>query len=1232
MEKVLLSGYGAELAIKSTEYRALDDTRVKGEASHKNDEDDSQNRPDEIEGFVFSSLKKNFPDLEKKLDEYQLHLMESLKEIATFKVWELQDMSLQAAKKIVSSPKEDQLRLLIDISQNFPSLSRMLVNIPVDSDLKREVEKNQQIFMHSLNLGPLDSALFINGMFFDMDTTDIFTLLYYLKKEVKIVEGLNKVLKGQESKIKEFVKLDISSEKQDYQIDIRDTAVFYINDIETDPMYRNWPSSLQDMLRRAYPGMLRNVRKNIYHLVFIVDPSKKESFDIIKLAESFYVHKAPLRIGFVFAVNKNTSVNGLSDPGIALLNAFNYVSEKKSPYEGFSFIADAVASTNDAKVVADLTSENVINLFKGRFPKADIDLIFGSDSSYDTGRILAWDYLQRTGLNSPLKVLLNGVVLKDSYINNELFEDAVLTEIMRQTPVIQKAVYQGELTDADNILDWLMSQKTVMPRLNKRILSETDQILNLLPEEDSIVASKHNSIEIELENLSIMSQITQQINYISATETKCAPITVWIAADFETKEGQDVILKGLQYLASSGHSLRYGLIYKNRGLVSQTIEAALQTLPTSKASVSFIIRFLSKIQADGSLETILNAHELVPQEFAAKFKEIFQKVQLNNATFELHQMFVRTYIRSDSSSTDLIINGKVVNIPQNESLIESDFSIIERHGMLSHGQKILDVLDSNTRSSPKICSDLIMKIASVLLSSSIKKVRHDVKGFADQHSVIHLPPNSPNMPVIDLVAIIEPLSRGSQKLAPIVAALHNVFNARVKIFLNCIEKHSDMPLKNYFRYVIDSEMHFDDNQQLLNTKAHFEDVPQSPLFTLNMMTAENWLVESIASPFDLDNIHLEEIDGPGIWADFELEHLLLEGHCFEQSSGNPPRGLQFVLGSRSNPNVTDTIVMANLGYFQLKANPGAWSLRLRPGRSDDIYSIVSHENTDPASDSANVIILISTFRSNVVQVRVNKKADKQNEELLYDDDEDEESDGIWGSISSWTGGKKKQINGTQDKSAEKLNIFSLASGHLYERLLRIMMLSVLKHTKTPVKFWFLKNYLSPTFKDFLPVMAQKYGFEYELVQYKWPRWLHQQTEKQRIIWGYKILFLDVLFPLDVKKIIFVDADQVVRVDLTELRDLDLDGAPYGYTPFCDSREDMDGFRFWKTGYWASHLHGRKYHISALYVVDLQKFRRIAAGDRLRGQYQGLSQDPNSLSNLDQDLPNNMIHQVSFQFS
>ena len=64
-----------------------------------------------------------------------------------------------------------------------------------------------------------------------------------------------------------------------------------------------------------------------------------------------------------------------------------------------------------------------------------------------------------------------------------------------------------------------------------------------------------------------------------------------------------------------------------------------------------------------------------------------------------------------------------------------------------------------------------------------------------------------------------------------------------------------------------------------------------------------------------------------------------------------------------------------------------------------------------------------------------------------------------------------------------------------------MILSVLKNTQSKVKFWFLKNYLSPSFKDFIPHMAEQYDFQYELVQYKWPRWLHQQSEKQRIMWG-----------------------------------------------------------------------------------------------------------------------------------
>jgi hypothetical protein len=47
--------------------------------------------------------------------------------------------------------------------------------------------------------------------------------------------------------------------------------------------------------------------------------------------------------------------------------------------------------------------------------------------------------------------------------------------------------------------------------------------------------------------------------------------------------------------------------------------------------------------------------------------------------------------------------------------------------------------------------------------------------------------------------------------------------------------------------------------------------------------------------------------------------------------------------------------------------------------------------------------------------------------------------------------------------------------------------------------------------------------------------------------------------------------------------------------------DTEGFRFWKQAWWQNHLAGKHYHISALYVVDLVKFRELRAGDKLREQ-------------------------------
>jgi UDP-glucose:glycoprotein glucosyltransferase len=95
---------------------------------------------------------------------------------------------------------------------------------------------------------------------------------------------------------------------------------------------------------------------------------------------------------------------------------------------------------------------------------ANIDYIFGEESEYDIGRYLASDFIKRTGFKKLPQVLLNGIPLPSEQLNANSFEEAILSTIMTQTPMIQKAVYRGEITESDDVIDFLMNQPNVMPR------------------------------------------------------------------------------------------------------------------------------------------------------------------------------------------------------------------------------------------------------------------------------------------------------------------------------------------------------------------------------------------------------------------------------------------------------------------------------------------------------------------------------------------------------------------------------------------------------------------------------------------------------------------------------------------------------------------------------------------------------------------------------------------------
>lgn len=59
--------------------------------------------------------------------------------------------------------------------------------------MSEEIKYNSEIFLANLNLQPTDTALFINGLFCDIDTMDIFALVDVLRSEVRTTERLFKI-------------------------------------------------------------------------------------------------------------------------------------------------------------------------------------------------------------------------------------------------------------------------------------------------------------------------------------------------------------------------------------------------------------------------------------------------------------------------------------------------------------------------------------------------------------------------------------------------------------------------------------------------------------------------------------------------------------------------------------------------------------------------------------------------------------------------------------------------------------------------------------------------------------------------------------------------------------------------------------------------------------------------------------------------------------------------------
>lgn len=67
--------------------------------------------------------------------------------------------------------------------------------------------------------------------------------------------------------------------------------------------------------------------------------------------------------------------------------------------------------------------------------------------------------------------------------------------------------------------------------------------------------------------------------------------------------------------------------------------------------------------------------------------------------------------------------------------------------------------------------------------------------------VVNVKPEKENQPFYDMIVILDPLTRHSQKISTILKVLTRITNINLVIYFNCKEKLSASPLKRYLKFL-----------------------------------------------------------------------------------------------------------------------------------------------------------------------------------------------------------------------------------------------------------------------------------------------------------------------------------------------------------------------------------------------------------------------------------------------
>lgn len=171
-------------------------------------------------------------------------------------------------------------------------------------------------------------------------------------------------------------------------------------------------------------------------------------------------------------------------------------------------------------------------------------------------------------------------------------------------------------------------------------------------------------------------------------------------------------------------------------------------------------------------------------------------VNAQELSLKMLRVYCQRVLSLKAGQRAIIANGRVLGpLEDDEIFTIEDFSLLERFTRSSYLDKINSALESTVEDEEILSSNDLLKIVYLLVSRPQTKSRFDISYAGDQYSVLEIPAVHPEQAAFNIVVIVDPVSRGAQKIGPILQVFQEVLNCNIRIFLNSVEKNSDMPIK-----------------------------------------------------------------------------------------------------------------------------------------------------------------------------------------------------------------------------------------------------------------------------------------------------------------------------------------------------------------------------------------------------------------------------------------------------